>query len=1388
MKNTMNKYIAIFLLACAEVLSTASLSATNLTVGFYVDAISAASPQTADVKAKVSVTNISVEGRQDNPLGLDIATPRFGWQIISSEKNVLQTGYHILVASSAEKLAKNEGDLWDADVKSAQSLWIDYGGTALKSNQYCYWKVQVSTNKGKTAWSEAAEFSIGLLNESHWRGSWIGLDRTFAEDVVDVHSRLSARYYRSEFKAENNIKRATLHICGLGLYEAYINGTKVGNDVMTPAPTDYRKSIGYNTYDVTNLVNSDNNCIGATVSNGRYYTMQQGKKFHKITNFGFPTLRANLIIEYANGKTQTIATDDKTWKITADGPIRSSNEYDGEIYDARKEASICDWSKTGFDDSAWLKAERSAIPQGELRGNITPAMQIVRDWNISNLTEQQDGSIIADCEQNFAGWVSISLDALNLNTGDTLSIQYAEKLNDDGTLYTANLRNAQSTDYYIAKGNDKGSWAPKFTTHGGRYVRIKVSNGCVINNTQNRNIKNSTTQTGSVKVLHKNNISAKACLVSDKMQTLGSFESSDTTLNKVVKAAYEGIIDNYKGMPMDCCQRDERMPWLGDHAMGCWGESYLVDNQHLYNKWLTDIEEAQRSDGCIPDVAPAFWNYYTDNVSWPSVFVFAADMLYTQFGDRSAIEKHYPAMRKWLMHFYNDKRTSDGCIHADKYGDWCMPPESLTLIHSQDPTRVTNGDVIATCYFYKLLEELIKFDDVLIGNNTNQLARRGLSKEILEEDKVEYIRIRNEVREAFNKKYLHVTKGTSLAPDHILYPDSIFYDNNTVTSNLMPLAFGMVPEEYEADIERQVMRKHLLLPEGTSELKVVEGHISCGVIGTQWLMRELAKMGRMDVAWMLATNKTYPSWGYMIENGATTIWELWNGNTANPAMNSGNHVMLLGDLIPWCFENIGGIKAAAPGYSKIRLAPDFEAEEIPYANVSYNTPYGLVVSNWKRTNAHLTWDIEIPCNTTAEVVLPYNIKEKANTTKDKSKATKEKTNVTNEKSHILNIGSGTYHLEYDLEESLPMRDYNYNGGAYERLHADSLVADRKGIVKDEFVYTDAEFPSCHASTIAECSNGDLITAFFGGSYEGCNDVCIWTSRKRKIHGQLEDGWSAPEKAFDGVLSDTLRKACYNPVLYQIPGGDLLLFFKIGKNVQDWTSYLVRSKDNGHTWSERERIQAADGVNPDSLLGAIKNQPIQLGKKIIAPSSKERKGWRSYMEISEDDGHTWRLVGPIPQPKHIGTIQPTILVHKDGRLQVLCRSHRPKPGEAQYARVATSFSSDGGETWSPMQLIDSLPNNNSGIDAVTLSDGRFALVYNPFGMVPGPDKPLRNPCCIAISKDGLHWKHVVTLEDSPISQYSYPSMILGSDGCLHVVYTWRRQRIKYAKVNVKELLK
>ena len=1279
--------------------------------------------------AQVEVTNLRVENL-DEPLGIDTSEPRFSWQMTSDKKiatphsdrgseNVRQTAYQIVVSG-------DQGELWNSGrIESNQQLWVPYGGQPLKSNTHCTWKVKVWTTAGETAWSSENHFSIGLLDEGKWSGYWIGLERLLPNEERGMHTRMAARYLRKEFQLKDkDIKRATAYVAGIGLHEFYVNGQRMGDGVLQPVPSDYRKTIYYHTYDVTESIEKyplicegpgKCLCLGIVLGNGRLFPMQQHKPY-KIHTFGYPKCRINVIVEYTDGSSQRLQTDDKGWKVTADGPIRANNEYDGEEYDARKE--MMGWSEVGYDDSKWLNAERTDIPQAYLRAQMTPGMKVLQRIQPASIK----GTIV-DIGQNIAGWLKVRVRG---QKGDTIRIVYAEKLNADGTLYRENFRNARSTDIYVCNGEEGAEgcwWTPTFVYHGFKYAEVI-----------------------GLKNAKKDDFVAE--VVADEMATTGHFECSDTILNKVMKNAWWGILDNYKGMPVDCPQRDERQPWLGDRTMGSLGESFLFDNERLYTKWMRDICEAQRTDGCIPDVAPAFWNYYSDDVGWAAALPLGCDMLWRQYGNREAIDKSYPAIKKWVQHIM-EEYSKDGIIHCGKYADWCVPPEKLELIHSQDPARKTDVTLISTAYIIRTLQLMEQW-----GCEASY-----------------WHPIREQMTEAFNKQFLTIKRGTSPRPGHVLYPDSIYYGNNTITANVLPLALGIVPDDCKEDVVKQIVENICVQN---------KGHVSCGVIGISWLLRGLSDNGFADVAYLLATQKKYPSWGYMAENGATTIWELWNGDKASPKMNSGNHVMLLGDLLTWCYQYVGGIRST-DAYKHIVLKPAFDIQDCEWANVSFDSPYGRITSNWKKNLQHLDWHVVIPCNTTASVYLPDG------TTKE--------------------IGSGTYDFSCDIPTSHP------------------------AILKDEFLYEKTFFPEAHASTIVETKKGDLVAAYFGGTHEKDPDVCIYVNIKKKGSNK----WSTPILAADGVLdlSDprikyaglsgmneettsaeagpvkalsekkgfitydyttkksrislpkTLkRKACWNPVLFDMPNGELWLFFKIGSTVGDWTGWLAKSKDGGKTWSDKEPLP----FDPEgrAFLGPIKNKPELIGNRLLCGSSTEGNGWRFHMEIYDLKTKQWKYV-PVESTEATKTddmkqhpidcIQPSILKLKDGRLQVLMRTHN--------ARLATSFSSDNGDTWTPVTLSE-VVNNQSGTDAVTMADGRHALIYNNFETLPMTPKGVRTPCSIALSDDGTHWHHALTLEDSPIDQYSYPAIIQGKDGKLHAVYTWRRQRIAYKEIDPTQL--
>lgn len=331
---------------------------------------------------------------------------------------------------------------------------------------------------------------------------------------------------------------------------------------------------------------------------------------------------------------------------------------------------------------------------------------------------------------------------------------------------------------------------------------------------------------------------------------------------------------------------------------------------------------------------------------------------------------------------------------------------------------------------------------------------------------------------------------------------------------------------------------------------------------------------------------------------------------------------------------------------------------------------------------------------------------------------------------------------------------------------------KPGVVLEEFLYTSASFPSCHAVTMVELPNKDLLATYFGGTAERNPDVEIRLQRKK-----ADGSWTPPVSVADGVQPDGKRYPTWNPVIFQPKGGDVMLYYKVGPSPKEWWGEFKTSSDNGNTWSKAQKL-------PANILGPVKNKPIQLSDgTILSGSSTENHGWRAHLERSTDGGKSWTFIGPLNDPKKVGCIQPTLLTHADGSIQMLCRTPNGQDGH-----IAECWSKDKGLTWSEMKNT-TLPNNNSGLDAVTLTDGRHMLIYNHSTRdQKGMGHKGRGVINVAISKDGKNWDAALILDyiDEPNKQYSYPSMIQTSDGLVHIIYTWHRERIKHVVVDPNKL--
>jgi alpha-L-rhamnosidase len=763
-------------------------------------------------------------------------------------------------------------------------------GTPLTLNTDESWK---SATNSQAGWQALA------FDDTTWvNAKPLGEYGTQSWGIIGSNDRrLPARYLRHEFTVEKKIQRATAYVCGLGLFELYLNGKKMGDDVLSPALSEYDKRAFYVSYDATAQLKRGENAMGVILGNGRYFAPSSPSG---MRTFGYPKLMLQLNIEYTDGTTAQVVSDED-WKLTTDGPIRANNEYNGEEYDARLE--MPGWSQPKFDDSKWLPAE--LVPPGApvLSAQIGEPMRVIETIHPIAITNPKPGTYIYDLGQNMAGWCRLKVSG---PAGTVVKLRHGESLKPDGTLYTANLRTAKAEDIYTLKGNGAEIYEPRFTHHGFRYVEV----------------------TGFPGKPELDAIEGK--VVHDALPKTGEFATSNPLLNQIYHNIYWTTRDNYRSMPTDL-PRDERQGWMGDRQELSKGETYLFNVAPIYAQWLADIQDAQRADGSVSDVNPIYWALFQDGTVWASTYIIVPNMLYDQYGDVGILQKHYDSMKKWTDHMTTF--LENDLMPRNTYGDWCFPPRTaaeMTVINSTDPKLTTDGNMMSTAVFYHDLQ--------LMARSARLLGKT--------EDAEQFETLAEKIKVAFNKRYYNSELG--------------YYDNGTQTSCILPLAFGMVPDEFKAKVFAHLVEKITVES---------DNHLGTGLIGGHYLMRVLSDNGRSDLAYTIATQTTYPSWGYMISKGATTIWELWNGDTAESGMNSRNIVMLIGDLNIWLHEYLGGIRPAAPGFKKIIIKPEV-VSGLDWVKDSYDSIRGKIISDWKWDGNKFALAVTIPANTTATVFVP----------------------------------------------------------------------------------------------------------------------------------------------------------------------------------------------------------------------------------------------------------------------------------------------------------------------------------------------------------------------------------------------------------------------------------
>jgi len=834
------------------------------------------------------VTNLRCENLID-PLGIDVPKPRLSWIIESNRSNEKQTAYEIVVDG-----------LWDSGrVESDQSIDVLYGGKELSPATRYSWKVRIWDGEGKPSdWSKPATFSTGL---KEWSAKWIGYeDAASTQPVATVGApakagerSLPARYLRKEFGITKKVSRATAYVCGLGFFNLFLNGEKVSNDMMDPVLSDFAKADYYVTFDVTEQLKQGTNALRVVLGNGRYFAPRI-KLPSTDPEYGHPKLLLQLEVEFTDG-TKTTLVSDETWRLTTNGPIRANNEYDGEEYDARME--MPGWNAAGFDDSKWQPAQAVAAPGGVLVAQMIQPMRVTQVMHPVGITNPTPGTYIVDMGQTFYGTVRLKASG---PAGTQVRMTSAYSLNPDGTLKTADNRSARSTDVYTFKGQGLEVWNPELKGQGFRRVQVTGFPGTpTVDNFEGL-------------VIHTD------------AEPVGEFQCSSDLINRIHRALWWGMPMFLRSVPLDP-DRNERMPWMGDPAKDAESQAFNWNIEPFYAKWMDDVARSQRRDGTIPDVS--MYLKRGSGVEWPAVFTILPDWFIDFYGDRSVADKHYDAMKKWVLAMSQRNALPDGTLKGTNYGDWC---DTYTMDGKVSDYGATSLDLVSTAYEYnncRIMERLAK----LMGKT---------------DDQANFAEIANKLKTAFNQRFLN--------------PNTHVYLGDTQCGYVLALQFGLVPDDQcdavIANLVKDIMVKH-------------DGHLSVGLIGIQWLMQTLTNIGRPDVAWTIATQTTRPSWGYMLSQGSTTIWERWDYDTRGPGMNSEALLIQAGNLDAWFYQTLAGIRQAAPGFKKILIKPSVVGD-LTWVYAHFDSPYGRIVSNWKIEGKILTMDVTIPANTTATIVVP----------------------------------------------------------------------------------------------------------------------------------------------------------------------------------------------------------------------------------------------------------------------------------------------------------------------------------------------------------------------------------------------------------------------------------
>lgn len=866
----------------------------------------------APAPSAIEPGDLRVEWRAE-PVGIDTRRPRFGWTCAARDpraRDVRQSAWRIVVASSAAQAAAGGGDIWDSGkVTGARGNAQPGADLPLTSQTPYWWSLRLWDGEGRaSAWSAPRRFATGLLGP--WRAKWIAAHAEWPIAIAESRKGGEVPFvgrmpiFRRGFTVAKPVRHAILCISGLGHHKASVNGTELSDALLDPGWTDYRRTVLYNSHDVTGLLREGENAIGVMLGNGMYNVEGVKDRYKKfVGTFGPPKLIAELAITYADGTRETVVSDE-SW-LTRPGPIAFSSIFGGEDHDAR--AEVTDWDRPGGAGAGWRPVRIAAAPPGRLRAQGIPSMTAGTTYPAVKVSEPRPGVFVYDFGKNCSSRPAL---VVRGPAGRTVKLSPSEVLGTDGLINPRSIGARPNLPVYYSytlAGRGAERWRPRFTYCGSRYLQVE---GAV-----------PAERAGPDDVAI---VSLASEFVHTELHQGGSFVASAPLLVQIHDLIKQAVLSNSASVFTDCPHR-EKLGWLEQDHLNAETVLYVEDAITLYEKTIADIVDAQLPSGQIPEIAPEFVQFvgldevFRDSPEWGGAVVIAAWKAYRFYGDPAILTAGYPAMKRYAD-YIERKRTNGLVVYG--LGDWLdLGPE-----RKGGRSQLTTLGVTATATYYQMLACLA---DIArrIGRPASEIA--------------DFARRAASVKSAFNRAYFDAASGS--------------YDKGSQTANAMPLALGMVPTGREADV-----LGHLV-----ADIARRGNQVTAGDVGFHYVVRALSEHGRPDILHAMLMRTEPPSYGAQVLAGATALTENWD-----PGLGGSQNHFMLGHALAWLYNGLGGItvdhwRTGPPITVAPQLVPGLDE-----VAVGYDSVLGPVRSAWRRDGERVRFVVEIPAGAEAIVKLP----------------------------------------------------------------------------------------------------------------------------------------------------------------------------------------------------------------------------------------------------------------------------------------------------------------------------------------------------------------------------------------------------------------------------------